>query len=309
MLIRDYTRRDNFVNTAIAIANDQSHGYDQANRWGPDYDCSSLVYTCAYAAGYDLNRNNPRYTGSMVGDFTRCGWTSTVFDGNSGDLEPGDVLLNIMNHTAIYVGNGYIVEASINEWGGITGGQPGDQNSEIHVRKFYNYPWDVVLTPPEDYVEVTEPNSTNRKGTIWDYHGNDNQKFGIIHNDDNTISLVNKMYGLALDVNGDPKEGTFVNFVPYNGSDWQRWFLAKMPNTTNPDHIAPYVLLSKLNPFLVLDIDSNGNGQNGTRLQLWNNLSASNKNQVFYIEDTLEGNWIIRSLAWPNKVIDAGDLL
>ena len=25
------------------IAADDSHGYDQACRWGPDYDCSSLV--------------------------------------------------------------------------------------------------------------------------------------------------------------------------------------------------------------------------------------------------------------------------
>ena len=31
------------VNWAIQIANDNSHGYDQANRWGPDYDCSSLL--------------------------------------------------------------------------------------------------------------------------------------------------------------------------------------------------------------------------------------------------------------------------
>jgi hypothetical protein len=31
------------INWAVAIANDDSHGYDQTNRWGPDYDCSSLV--------------------------------------------------------------------------------------------------------------------------------------------------------------------------------------------------------------------------------------------------------------------------
>ena len=26
-----------------AMAADDTHGYDQASRWGPDYDCSSLV--------------------------------------------------------------------------------------------------------------------------------------------------------------------------------------------------------------------------------------------------------------------------
>ena len=28
------------VQWAIDTANDSSHGYDQGNRWGPDYDCS-----------------------------------------------------------------------------------------------------------------------------------------------------------------------------------------------------------------------------------------------------------------------------
>ena len=34
---------NNAVTRALEIAADDSHGYDQANRWGPDYDCSSLV--------------------------------------------------------------------------------------------------------------------------------------------------------------------------------------------------------------------------------------------------------------------------
>ena len=34
---------DNAVTRALEIAADDSHGYDQANRWGADYDCSSLV--------------------------------------------------------------------------------------------------------------------------------------------------------------------------------------------------------------------------------------------------------------------------
>ena len=33
------------VQWAIGIANDNSHGYDQGSRWGPDYDCSSLLIT------------------------------------------------------------------------------------------------------------------------------------------------------------------------------------------------------------------------------------------------------------------------
>ena len=61
-------------------------------------------------------------------------------------LQRGDVLLNIRHHTAIYCGNGMEVEASINENGGVTGGQPGDQTGrEFLVRPYRNYPWDCVL--------------------------------------------------------------------------------------------------------------------------------------------------------------------
>ena len=34
-----------------AWAQDDSHGYDQANRWGPDYDCSSAVIQAWQNAG------------------------------------------------------------------------------------------------------------------------------------------------------------------------------------------------------------------------------------------------------------------
>lgn len=34
-----------------AWAADNSHGYDQANRWGPDYDCSSAVISAWELAG------------------------------------------------------------------------------------------------------------------------------------------------------------------------------------------------------------------------------------------------------------------
>ena len=42
---------DNAVTRALEIAADDSHGYDQTSRWGPDYDCSSLVIDCFKRAG------------------------------------------------------------------------------------------------------------------------------------------------------------------------------------------------------------------------------------------------------------------
>ena len=140
---------------ALGIANDPTHGYDQASRWGPNYDCSSFVISAFKEAGLPLTAT---YTGNMKYDFLRHGFVIVT----DGTLKRGDVLLHEKNHTALYIGNGQIVQASINERGGITGGQTGDQTgSEIGVRSYYNYPWDVVLR----YVgEETEPSGTETVG-------------------------------------------------------------------------------------------------------------------------------------------------
>lgn len=132
-----------------AWAADDSHGYDQANRWGPDYDCSSAVIAAWEMAGVPVKSNGATYTGNMRGVFLRCGFED-VTDGidlaTGTGLQRGDVLLNSRHHTAMYCGKGMEVEASINENGGVTGGQSGDQTGrEFLVRPYRNYPWDCVL--------------------------------------------------------------------------------------------------------------------------------------------------------------------
>ena len=132
-----------------AWANDLSHGYDQANRWGPDYDCSSAVISAWELAGVPVKTYGATYTGNMRGVFLRCGFedvTASVDLSTGAGLQRGDVLLNIQHHTAMYCGNGMEVEASINETGGVTGGMTGDQTGrEFLVRPYRNYPWDCVL--------------------------------------------------------------------------------------------------------------------------------------------------------------------
>ena len=132
-----------------AWAADDSHGYDQANRWGPDYDCSSAVISAWELAGVPVKTKGATYTGNMRGVFLRCGFkdvTGSVDLATGAGLQRGDVLLNIRHHTAMYCGNGQEVEASINESGGVTGGMTGDQNGrEFLIRPYRNYPWDCVL--------------------------------------------------------------------------------------------------------------------------------------------------------------------
>lgn len=141
------------VQGAISIANDNSHGYDQGSRWGnPDYDCSSLLITVWQNAGVPVKTNGATYTGNMYSVFTSCGFrdvTNTIYLSNGSGLQRGDVLLNHVSHTAMYIGDGQVVQASQNEFGGITGGKPGDQTGrEIWVTGYYNYPWDCVLRYP-----------------------------------------------------------------------------------------------------------------------------------------------------------------
>ena len=143
------------IETAVrfleALADDDSHGYDQEYRWGErgDYDCSAAVITAWERAGVPVRAQGASYTGNMRGAFLRCGFedvTGQVRLSDGAGLRRGDVLLNVRHHTALYLGDGVEAEASINELGGATGGAPGDQTGrEILRRPYRNYPWDCVL--------------------------------------------------------------------------------------------------------------------------------------------------------------------
>jgi hypothetical protein len=139
------------VNWALATARDASHGYDQARRWGPDYDCSSFVISAWEAAGVPVKAKGASYTGDMFPAFLACGFRDVTGNVNlrtGAGLVKGDVLLNAAHHTELCIGGGQTVKASLNERGGVTGGQTGDQSGrEICVGSYYepSYGWGNVL--------------------------------------------------------------------------------------------------------------------------------------------------------------------
>lgn len=133
---------ENAISWAVAIANDNSHGYSQQSRWGPDYDCSSFVITAFKNAGVDTG--SATYTGNMRSQFTAHGfrWIPWSSIGGVSNLQRGDILLNEKTHTEIYLGNNQNVGAHSNRGYPQTGDQTG---TEVSVSGYYYHPWDGVL--------------------------------------------------------------------------------------------------------------------------------------------------------------------
>ena len=176
------------VNWIIGIANDNTHGYDQGSRWSPDYDCSSLVISAWKQAGVNLTCT---YTGNMYANMVNKGFsdiTSQVNLATGSGLARGDVLLNVSSHTAMYIGNGQICEATGNENGGITGGQTGDQTGrEICINSYRNYPWNYVLRYVAEDSGSRETQSGNTTSTDEDTY--------TVQAGDSLWAIAEKIYG------------------------------------------------------------------------------------------------------------------
>lgn len=133
------------VQWAIDTANDNSHGYSQADRWGPDYDCSSFVITAYEQAGLALREAGASYTGNMRGAFIACGFVDVTYQcglSSGYGIQAGDVLLNYSAHTCIAIGNGKVANCRTNEGHPQSGDQSGN---EIRLQAYWNYPWNCVL--------------------------------------------------------------------------------------------------------------------------------------------------------------------
>lgn len=133
------------VQWAINTVNDNSHGYSQADRWGPDYDCSSFVITAYEQAGLKVKEAGASYTGNMRCAFLACGFvdvTNQIGLPSGYGMEAGDVLLNYSAHTCIHIGNGKVANCRTNEGNAQAGDQSGN---EIRIQNYWNFPWNCVL--------------------------------------------------------------------------------------------------------------------------------------------------------------------
>lgn len=143
-----------------------SLGYDQSNRLefrdGGETDCSALVIYALNEAGFETG--SASYTGNMRSNLTARGWKVVT---NNGKPQAGDILLNDVNHVAVYIGGGKLAQASIDENGRITGGQGGDQTGrETNISPYYNYPWSCYLRWTGANDTGNTPPSTSTGGKI-----------------------------------------------------------------------------------------------------------------------------------------------
>ena len=151
-------RKHRFVQEIIRLAEDDNHGYSQrppSGRWGPDYDCTSLIYQAAHNVGYNvgIGGDKIRFSGTMLKDFEKAGFQVLPF-ANVGisDLKIGDILLNLALHAEVYVGDDNSVGATSSENGGYVG-EAGDQTGheiEKHPVVTFDKGWDYILRPPDD---------------------------------------------------------------------------------------------------------------------------------------------------------------
>ena len=158
------------VDFMVRIANDNAHGYDQTNRNGPDYDCSSLVATALYNAGFSVKPSS--WTGNLEEQLRKCG-----FDDCSKPWKAGDIHLSTWNHVNMSINESQIAEATINEKGTVTGGQTGDQTgNEIRIANYYEYSvgWDRHLRyyGKNDEVPVNDTVYVVAKDVIRGKYGN-----------------------------------------------------------------------------------------------------------------------------------------
>lgn len=133
----DGGKGNRFINTMLGLVNNNSHGYSQSDRWGPDFDCSSSIIYSLKKTGFAVG--GASYTGNMSSELTKHGWARIP---NNGKPKKGDILLNDAKHVELSLGGG--------KTAGFHGtyGHPekGDQTGkEASVGKYYNFPWNAYL--------------------------------------------------------------------------------------------------------------------------------------------------------------------
>lgn len=120
------------INRLLEIADNNSHGYSQAHRYGPDYDCSSSLANALIHGGFSCPKTST--TATLPNWLKANGWVE-VHDG----CKRGDIYCTEYKHVVMAYADGYVITAAGNK-----DGKTGDSSGrEIYKRTFYtpSYGW------------------------------------------------------------------------------------------------------------------------------------------------------------------------
>lgn len=111
---------EKFIQIMVALCNDNSHGYSQANRWGPDFDCSSSIIYSLRMAGFSINANSTHDLGAAL---QSAGWVRV------SSPQRGDIMLDPSSHVELSLGGGTSAGFHNNRGHPETGDQTGTEAS------------------------------------------------------------------------------------------------------------------------------------------------------------------------------------
>lgn len=249
------------------MCEDSRFGYSWEERWGHDantwsiggrdyyvpagdYDCSSSCIRAWQKAiegtSYEGRLSNATYTGDMREVFTSSG----LFEWKSMDFiaEPGDLYLNEGSHVAMCQTQypDVLSEFSINEHGGVYGGERGDQTGwESHITHYYDYPWDGIL----HYNGKADTVSKSWPLILWPTNGTANQRF-TLEKKGSYYMIRCKADKRVLDVAESKLGGDVILYEAHGGAN-QLWKLVKV------DDMGMYEIESALKAGYVLDAKGN----------------------------------------------------
>lgn len=201
--------KDDFVDRAVEIANDDTHGYSQPGRYGIDYDCSSLVGRCLNDVGIDCGFPDKwSYTGDELIGLVNTGLFEEIyFDRYS--IQRGDILLT-NGHTEIVVDYNTLVGAERSETHGIDGEQGDQDGLEISVHTYWNDNWHYIIRYCGEDDIVTDADKQDIANRVL------NTIFDSVTGDGTKGSLIDRISWIDMRIRGMGSGMTFL--CDWNGS-------------------------------------------------------------------------------------------